>query len=68
MQVVYAGAFITRVGQKSRESGQNESRVALYQKIGDLTLQHLKLETEKQNLVEAQSNLKSNDLDAMRSL
>ena len=31
-------------------------------------MQHDRLEVEKQNLVDAQNNLKSNDLDAMRSL
>ena len=38
LQVVYAGAFITKVGQGAREGSQNENnRVTLYSQIQELT-------------------------------
>ena len=44
LQVVYPGAFITKVGSQGRaaiNAAQAQSRLSLYQKIKELSLKHL---------------------------
>ena len=53
LQVVYAGAFITKVGQQARDGNQSDSRVALYSQIQELTAEYDKLSAQMTRINEA---------------
>ena len=68
LQVVYAGAFITKVGQQVRDGNQSESKVALYSQIQELTVEYDRLSDEMMRIKEAQAELNQSDLEAMRTV
>lgn len=66
MQIVYSGAFITKVG--ANQSPSSESRLSLYQQIAKLKDSYLAAETEKEAIAAEQDSLSNSDLDALRKL
>ena len=71
LQVVYAGAFITKVGSQGRtanNTASNLSRLNLYQKISSLSLNYQKKQAEAEQLQNAKVELAQSDLEAMREL
>ena len=71
LQVVYAGAFITKVGSEGRSANNAASiysRLSLYQKISELKKSYEAKHSQSSKMVDAKSDLTQTDLDAMRSL
>ena len=71
LQVVYAGAFITKVGSEGRTANNNasaQSRLGLYQKIKELTKSFDAKSAQIAKMIDAKAELASVDLDAMRVL
>lgn len=66
LQVVYAGAFITRVGSSHIQTA--DSRLGLYQQISKLKDQLAQAEAEKTSIEADQEGLNNSDLEALRKL
>ena len=71
LQVVYAGAFITKVGSQGRtanNAASTQSRISLYSKIQELTRTHEQKQNIASQMNEAKSELNQDDLNSMRML
>jgi len=66
MQIVYSGAFITKVG--ANQSPSSETRLSLYLQISKLKNSYLAAENEKEAIAAEQDSLSNADLDALRKL
>lgn len=67
LQVVYPGAFITKVGSQGRiaiNAAQAQSRLSLYQKIQELTKSYVQQLNQVSQMIEAKAELNQNDLNA----